>query len=117
MVECLSGNNGPTFMLFAISSAANIAVIAPVGTPSNSTGRNPTWEAELLADSGPATPGKNPVPNFSGVFEINFSAVYDIIVDIFAPRPGKIENNPINPPRIAGKILEVISLIVVLVCT
>ncbi len=57
-----------------ISAPISTAVIGPVGMPSASIGTKAPVEAELLADSGPATPATAPLPNCSGCFEMLFSS-------------------------------------------
>jgi hypothetical protein len=49
------------------------AVAAEPGMPRVSSGTIAPAEAALLAASGPTRPGMAPLPNFSGVLEIDFS--------------------------------------------
>ena len=54
-------------------------------------------EAALFAHSGATKPGIAPLPNFSGVFELDFSIEYDISDATVAPAPG---TTPMQKPKI-----------------
>jgi hypothetical protein len=64
---------GPGGTPWISSAAISTAVTGPVGIPSASIGTKAPVEAELLADSGPATPATAPLPNSSGCLEMRFS--------------------------------------------
>ena len=92
-------------MPYMMKAPISTAVEPEPGTPSVSSGTIEPQVAALLAASGPATPSIMPVPNFSGVFEMRFSTVYDSMVAMVAPAPGNTPlKNPIRPPRRIGMI-------------
>src|SRR5262252_2500236 len=63
---CSATSCGPGGTPWISSAAISTAVTGPVGRPSASMGAKAPVEAELLADSGPATPATAPRPNASG---------------------------------------------------
>ena len=64
---------GPGRTPWTSSAPMSRAMMTFGGTPSVRRGMNPPVDAELFADSGPATPSMTPVPNFSGYLENLFS--------------------------------------------
>ena len=63
---------GPGRMPHIMKPASMTAVVGDPGIPRARSGAKPLMEAELLADSGAATPSMAPVPNLSGCLEIAF---------------------------------------------
>src|SRR3546814_8886137 len=68
---------GPGWMLWIVMAPIIRAVSALHGIPKVSSGMNDACEAELLADSGPATPAGWPVPTRSGLWDIVFCRVWE----------------------------------------
>ena len=62
----VSNNRGPGLMPKLINPPSITAVVSLPGTPRISRGINEPTEAELLADSGAATPRISPLPNWFG---------------------------------------------------
>lgn len=67
--------SGPGCSPYKINALNKIAVDADPGIPKESSGIIAPDTAALFAVSGAASPGKCPLPNFSGVLEI-FSLRY-----------------------------------------
>src|SRR4030042_2758421 len=65
-----------------------MAVGGAKGMPRTKRGMKAAWHAELLADSGPATPSMAPLPNSSGCLEMFLSIMYDEYVAITGAGPG-----------------------------
>ena len=92
-------------------------MVGEPGIPNVIIGNIAPVEAELLADSGAATPSIAPFPNSSGSFADSFATPYDINAPGVAPAAGKIptkkpKEDPIKVPfhaflksLIAAKIL------------
>jgi len=70
---CCWMSRGPGAMPWIINAAIMMAGMAPEGSPRASMGTKAPDVAELLADSGPATPATAPWPNSSGCFDTRFS--------------------------------------------
>ena len=80
--------SGPGVSPHMRNAASSTAVEAEPGRPRESSGTIAPDEAALLAASGPARPAIAPLPNFSGVFESDFSIEYDMSEAMVAPAPG-----------------------------
>src|SRR5262247_1781095 len=72
------------------------AGIGPDGTPNASMGTKAPEVAELLADSGPATPSIAPCPKRSGYLESRRSTAYETKDAMMCAEPGMM---PIKKPR------------------
>ena len=64
-------------MPWTIMAAIITAGMGPEGTPNASMGTKAPEVAELLADSGPATPSMAPCPKRSGCLERRRSTAYE----------------------------------------
>ncbi len=64
---------GPGLISWMRRAPSRMAMTTFAGIPRVKRGMKAPWLAELLADSGPATPSMAPVPNFSGCLETFFS--------------------------------------------
>src|SRR4029453_9521109 len=64
------------------SAEISTAVTGPVGIPNASIGTKAPVEAELLADSGPATPATAPLPNSSGCLVVRISQTQYLELDM-----------------------------------
>ena len=90
-------------MPWIIIAASMMAGTAPEGRPSASIGTKAPDVAELLADSGPATPSMAPWPNRSGCFDRRRSTEYETNDDMTWPGPGMMPmRNPSTVPRPMG---------------
>src|ERR671918_2086560 len=72
-----------------------MAVLADPGIPSVRSGMNAPAVAELLADSGAATPSTAPFPNRSGRLEKRLATAYEMNDATVDPAPG---NAPMKNP-------------------
>ena len=95
--------SGPGCRPWTTRAPSRMAVAGEKGMPSERSGTIAPAVAPLLAASGPATPSIMPVPNFSGVFDIFFSTVYEMNVDSTAAGPGTSPvRKPTTEPRAIG---------------
>src|SRR5438552_19002172 len=92
---CCLMRSGPGDTPCTIIAASITAGIGPEGTPRASMGTNAPEVAELLADSGPATPATAPCPNPSGPRASRRSTAYDTNDEMMCAEPGMI---PIREP-------------------
>src|SRR4029453_19342161 len=83
-------NSGPGCTPCIKSAPTKRAMTMLDGNPSERSGIKAPAVAELLADSGPATPSIAPLPNFSGWRERRFSIAYDANEDIAPLGPGRM---------------------------
>ena len=100
---CCLIRNGPGDTPWTIMAASITAGIGPEGTPRASIGTNAPDVAELLADSGPATPATAPFPNSSGRLESLRSIAYDTKLEMMCAEPGITPiRKPSTVPRPIG---------------
>ena len=74
MSGCCEISCGPGTMPWIISAPSKSAMTASPGMPRLMVGMKSPWTDECVAASGQTTPSIMPVPNFSGVLDIFFSA-------------------------------------------
>ena len=101
---CCLMRSGPGDTPCTIIAASITAGIGPEGTPRASMGTNAPEVAELLADSGPATPATAPCPNSSGRRASRRSTAYDTNDEMMCAEPGMIPiRKPSTVPRQMGQ--------------
>jgi len=100
---CCLISSGPGDTPCTIIAASITAGIGPEGTPSASMGTKAPDVAELLADSGPATPATAPLPNSSGRLASRRSTAYETKLEMMWAEPGMMPiRKPSTVPRAIG---------------